>query len=72
MSFATRSARPRNMLVDLAPTPDLRTREGKQVRVRLLRSLYFYGIKREAGDELELTEFEAMNLRALKRGEIVQ
>ena len=61
-----------NPLTNLGPLPSLLVREGKSVRVKLKRSLYFGGVKHDAGDVVFVTEFEALNLRALGRAEIVR
>ena len=68
----TRARQSLNPLTDLAPTPSLEIREGKRVKVRLLRSLFFGGTRHDAGDVVTVGEFDALDLRALGRGEIVE
>ena len=68
MTFATRNVLPRNPFTDLAAAP--RTRESF-VQVRLLRALYFGGVLRAVGSIVTVSEFDANNLTALKRAEIV-
>ncbi len=73
MNYGTRygNREPRNPLADLAPTPSIEVREGKLVRVRVLRAFCVGGIRREPGEMVELREFAAMTLRALGRAEPV-
>ncbi len=69
----TRPAGPAfNPLTNLGPLPSLLVREGRQVKVKLTRSLYFGGVLRVAGETVTVSEFDAMDLRALGRAELAQ
>lgn len=52
--------------------PNIETREGKLVKIRLLRKLYFGGVLKDEGDIVTVRESSALDLQVIKRAVIVK